>query len=111
MRGGEEVAREGTFERTGQPLRLELASTEMVGEDLALILTSEQGKPLSEALGEVDILTPVVNYMDDKAGSAWAGPSPAWPVSTPTTPASTRRRSASGCATTASRAGWRWLRR
>lgn len=24
-------------------------------EDLALILTSEQGKPLSEALGEVDI--------------------------------------------------------
>jgi diguanylate cyclase (GGDEF)-like protein len=38
VRGGEEVAREGTFERTGQPLRLELASTEMVGEDLALIL-------------------------------------------------------------------------
>jgi diguanylate cyclase (GGDEF)-like protein len=38
VRGGEEVAREGSFERTGAPLRLELASAEVAGEDLALIL-------------------------------------------------------------------------
>ena len=38
MRGGEEVAREGSFERTGAPLRLELASAEVAGEELALIL-------------------------------------------------------------------------
>jgi len=38
VRGGEEVAREGSFERTGPPLRLELASAEVAGEDLALIL-------------------------------------------------------------------------
>jgi diguanylate cyclase (GGDEF)-like protein len=38
IRGGEEVAREGTFERTGPPLRLELASAEVAGEELALIL-------------------------------------------------------------------------
>ncbi|TML56938.1 MAG: GGDEF domain-containing protein [Actinobacteria bacterium] len=38
IRGGEEVAREGSFERTGAPLRLELASPEVAGEELALIL-------------------------------------------------------------------------
>jgi diguanylate cyclase (GGDEF)-like protein len=38
VRGGEEVAREGSFERTGAPLRLELATAEVAGEDLALIL-------------------------------------------------------------------------
>jgi diguanylate cyclase (GGDEF)-like protein len=38
IRGGEEVAREGSFERTGPPLRLELASAEVAGEELALIL-------------------------------------------------------------------------
>jgi len=38
IRGGEEVAREGSFERTGAPLRLELASAEVAGEELALIL-------------------------------------------------------------------------
>jgi diguanylate cyclase (GGDEF)-like protein len=38
VRGGQEVAREGSFERTGPPLRLELASAEVAGEDLALIL-------------------------------------------------------------------------
>jgi diguanylate cyclase (GGDEF)-like protein len=38
VRGGEEVAREGSFERTGAPLRLELASAEVAGEELALIL-------------------------------------------------------------------------
>jgi diguanylate cyclase (GGDEF)-like protein len=38
IRGGEEVAREGSFERTGAPLRLELASAEIAGEELALIL-------------------------------------------------------------------------
>ena len=38
VRGGEEVAREGSFERTGAPLRLELASAEIAGEELALIL-------------------------------------------------------------------------
>ncbi len=40
-RGGDEVAREGSFERTGQPLRLELASSEAGGESLALILHPE----------------------------------------------------------------------
>src|SRR6185312_15869282 len=38
IRGGEEVAREGSFERTGPPLRLELASAEVAGEELGLIL-------------------------------------------------------------------------
>jgi diguanylate cyclase (GGDEF)-like protein len=38
IRGGEEVAREGSFERTGPPLRLELASAEVAGEELSLIL-------------------------------------------------------------------------
>ncbi|TML12066.1 MAG: GGDEF domain-containing protein, partial [Actinobacteria bacterium] len=38
VRGGEEVAREGSFERTGAALRLELASAEIAGEELALIL-------------------------------------------------------------------------
>jgi diguanylate cyclase (GGDEF)-like protein len=38
VRGGEEVAREGSFERTGAPLRLELVSAEVAGEELALIL-------------------------------------------------------------------------
>jgi diguanylate cyclase (GGDEF)-like protein len=38
IRRGEEVAREGSFERTGGPLRLELASAEVAGEELALIL-------------------------------------------------------------------------
>src|SRR2546429_5442997 len=38
IQGGQEVAREGSFERTGPPLRLELASAEVAGEDLALIL-------------------------------------------------------------------------
>jgi diguanylate cyclase (GGDEF)-like protein len=38
VRGGEEVAREGSFERTGPALRLELASAEVAGEELALIL-------------------------------------------------------------------------
>ena len=38
IRGGEEVAREGSFERTGAPLRLELASAEIADEELALIL-------------------------------------------------------------------------
>ncbi len=38
IQGGQEVAREGSFERTGAPLRLDLASAEVAGEDLALIL-------------------------------------------------------------------------
>jgi two-component system cell cycle response regulator len=38
IQGGQEVAREGSFERTGPPLRLDLASAEVAGEDLALIL-------------------------------------------------------------------------
>jgi len=38
VRSGQEVAREGSFERTGAPLRLELASAEVAGEELALIL-------------------------------------------------------------------------
>ena len=38
VRDGEEIAREGSFERTGQPLRLELASAEVAGEELALVL-------------------------------------------------------------------------
>jgi len=38
IQGGHEVAREGSFERTGPPLRLDLASAEVAGEDLALIL-------------------------------------------------------------------------
>jgi diguanylate cyclase (GGDEF)-like protein len=38
IRGDEEVAREGSFERTGPPLRLELASAEVAGEELGLIL-------------------------------------------------------------------------
>src|SRR5439155_10651782 len=38
IQGGQEVAREGSFERTGAPLRLDLASADVAGEDLALIL-------------------------------------------------------------------------
>lgn len=38
MRGGEEAAREGFFENTGEPLQLELASSEVAGEELSLIL-------------------------------------------------------------------------
>lgn len=37
-RDGKEVAREGTFEDTGSPLRLELASTEVADEEVALVL-------------------------------------------------------------------------
>src|SRR6201987_6344232 len=37
-------------------------------EDIALILTSEQGKPLSEALGEVDIGGAYVEFFAEKAG-------------------------------------------
>nr|WP_253075747.1 aldehyde dehydrogenase family protein [Bradyrhizobium sp. 195] len=36
-------------------------------EDLALILTSEQGKPLSEALGEVDIGGANVEFYTEEA--------------------------------------------
>ncbi|UPK40740.1 aldehyde dehydrogenase family protein [Bradyrhizobium sp. 186] len=36
-------------------------------EDLALILTSEQGKPLSEALGEVDIGGAYVEFYTEEA--------------------------------------------
>jgi succinate-semialdehyde dehydrogenase/glutarate-semialdehyde dehydrogenase len=36
-------------------------------EDLALILTSEQGKPLSEALGEVDISGAYVEFFAEEA--------------------------------------------
>lgn len=36
-------------------------------EDLALILTSEQGKPLSEALGEVDIVGAYVEFYTEEA--------------------------------------------
>ena len=36
-------------------------------EDLALILTSEQGKPLSEALGEVDIGGAYVEFFAEEA--------------------------------------------
>ncbi len=38
VRDGEEVAREGTFEATGRPLRLELASAEVADEELVLVL-------------------------------------------------------------------------
>jgi diguanylate cyclase (GGDEF)-like protein len=38
VRDGEEVAREGSFEETGDPLRLELASTEVADEEVALVL-------------------------------------------------------------------------
>jgi diguanylate cyclase (GGDEF)-like protein len=38
VRDGEEVAREGTFEDTGDALRLELASTEVAEEEVALVL-------------------------------------------------------------------------
>jgi diguanylate cyclase (GGDEF)-like protein len=38
IRDGEEIAREGTFERTGEPLRLGLGSADVAGEELALIL-------------------------------------------------------------------------
>ena len=38
VRDGEEVAREGTFEDTGDALRLELASTEVADEEVALVL-------------------------------------------------------------------------
>src|SRR6201984_3106818 len=37
------------------------------GEDLALILTSEQGKPLAEALGEVDIGGAYVEFFAEEA--------------------------------------------
>ena len=36
-------------------------------EDLALILTSEQGKPLSEALGEVDIGAAYIEFFAEEA--------------------------------------------
>ncbi|HEX8909629.1 MAG TPA: DUF4091 domain-containing protein [Anaeromyxobacteraceae bacterium] len=39
----------------------------------SLTTTDVQSATQNGALGEVDILTPVVNYMDDKSGSAWAG--------------------------------------
>jgi diguanylate cyclase (GGDEF)-like protein len=38
VRDGEEVAREGTFEDTGLPLRLELASADVADEEVALVL-------------------------------------------------------------------------
>ena len=38
VRDGEEVAREGIFEATGRPLRLELASAEVADEELVLVL-------------------------------------------------------------------------
>lgn len=38
VRGGDEVAREGSFERTGPPLQLNLGSREVTGEDLSLVL-------------------------------------------------------------------------
>jgi diguanylate cyclase (GGDEF)-like protein len=38
VRDGDEVAREGTFEATGRPLRLELASAEVADEELVLVL-------------------------------------------------------------------------
>jgi diguanylate cyclase (GGDEF)-like protein len=38
VRDGEEVAREGTFEDTGDALRLELVSTEVAEEEVALVL-------------------------------------------------------------------------
>jgi diguanylate cyclase (GGDEF)-like protein len=38
VRDGEEVAREGTFDETGDALRLELASTEVADEEVALVL-------------------------------------------------------------------------
>src|SRR5436309_2073109 len=37
-------------------------------EDLALILTSEQGKPLTESLGEIDISGAYVEFFAEKAG-------------------------------------------
>ena len=42
VRDGEEVAREGTFEDTGEALRLELASTEVAEEEVALVLFPTQ---------------------------------------------------------------------
>jgi diguanylate cyclase (GGDEF)-like protein len=38
VRDGEEVAREGTFDETGDALRLELTSTEVADEEVALVL-------------------------------------------------------------------------
>jgi diguanylate cyclase (GGDEF)-like protein len=38
IRNGKEVAREGAFERTGEPLRLGLGSADVAGEELSLIL-------------------------------------------------------------------------
>jgi len=43
-------------------------------EDLALILTSEQGKPLAEALGEVDIGGAYVEFFAEEARRSTAKP-------------------------------------
>jgi diguanylate cyclase (GGDEF)-like protein len=43
VRDGVEVAREGTFESTGSPLRLELASTEAADEEVELVLFPPPG--------------------------------------------------------------------
>jgi succinate-semialdehyde dehydrogenase/glutarate-semialdehyde dehydrogenase len=43
-------------------------------EDLALILTSEQGKPLAEALGEVDIGGAYVEFFAGEARGSMARP-------------------------------------
>src|SRR3979490_1569018 len=45
-------------------------------EDLALILTSEQGKPLTEALGEVDIGGAYVEFFAEEAPRVWGEPLP-----------------------------------
>ena len=42
-------------------------------EDLALILTSEQGKPLSEALGEIDISGAYVEFFAEEARRVYGG--------------------------------------
>src|SRR6185312_1970737 len=50
---------------TGTPARA--VTNPANGEELAMILTSEQGKPLTEALGEVDIGGAYVEFFAEEA--------------------------------------------
>src|SRR4029079_12092911 len=74
-------------------------------EDLALILTSEQGKPLAEALGEVDIGGAYVEFFAEETPRAHGGTHPTQPPAAPMAKPFRRSGRMRACSRSSSRSG------